>query len=43
LSTRRPRSRRCGAPLVHEEFGTNRCTWTLVEGDIDRLFAERRT
>ncbi len=30
-----------GAPLVHEEFGTNRCyTWTLEEGEIDRLFAE---
>ena len=29
-----------GAPLVHDEFGTNRCyTWTLEEGDIDGLFA----
>jgi carbon-monoxide dehydrogenase large subunit len=31
-----------GAPLVHEELGTNRCyTWTLTGGeDVDRLFAE---
>jgi aerobic carbon-monoxide dehydrogenase large subunit len=30
-----------GAPLVHDEFGTNRCyTWLLEEGEIDRLFAE---
>jgi carbon-monoxide dehydrogenase large subunit len=30
-----------GAPLVHEEFGTNRCyTWALKQGDVDRLFAE---
>jgi carbon-monoxide dehydrogenase large subunit len=30
-----------GAPLVHEEFGTNACyTWALVEGEVDRLFAE---
>ena len=30
-----------GAPLVHDEFGTNRCyTWMLEEGEIDRLFAE---
>jgi carbon-monoxide dehydrogenase large subunit len=30
-----------GAPLVHEEFGTNACyTWTLEAGDVDRLFAE---
>jgi carbon-monoxide dehydrogenase large subunit len=30
-----------GAPLVHDEFGTNRCyTWTLEAGDVDRLFAE---
>jgi aerobic carbon-monoxide dehydrogenase large subunit len=30
-----------GAPLVHDEFGTNRCyTWTLEEGEVDRLFAE---
>jgi carbon-monoxide dehydrogenase large subunit len=29
------------APLVHEEFGTNRCyTWTLEAGEVDRLFAE---
>jgi carbon-monoxide dehydrogenase large subunit len=30
-----------GAPLVHEEFGTNACyTWTLEAGEVDRLFAE---
>jgi aerobic carbon-monoxide dehydrogenase large subunit len=30
-----------GAPLVHEEFGTNRCyTWTLETGEVDRLFSE---
>ena len=30
-----------GAPLVHEQFGTNRCyTWKLDAGDVDRLFAE---
>jgi len=30
-----------GAPLVHEEFGTNRCyTWTNTNGDVDRVFAE---
>ncbi len=30
-----------GAPLVHEEFGTNHCyTWTLKEGEVDRLFAD---
>ena len=30
-----------GAPLVHEEFGTNRCyTWNLEAGEVDRLFAE---
>src|SRR2546421_1773781 len=30
-----------GAPLVHEEFGTNACyTWTLEAGDVDRLFEE---
>ena len=29
------------APLVHEEFGTNRCyTWTLEAGEVERLFAE---
>jgi carbon-monoxide dehydrogenase large subunit len=29
------------APLVHEEFGTNRCyTWKLEAGEVDRLFAE---
>lgn len=30
-----------GAPLVHDEFGTNRCyTWTLAAGEVDKLFAE---
>jgi len=30
-----------GAPLVHDEFGTNRCyTWTLETGEVDRLFSE---
>jgi aerobic carbon-monoxide dehydrogenase large subunit len=30
-----------GAPLVHDEFGTNRCyTWRLDAGEVDRLFAE---
>jgi aerobic carbon-monoxide dehydrogenase large subunit len=30
-----------GAPLVHEQFGTNRCyTWKLEAGEVDRLFAE---
>jgi carbon-monoxide dehydrogenase large subunit len=30
-----------GAPLVHDEFGTNRCyTWLLEAGEVDRLFAE---
>ena len=30
-----------GAPIVHEEFGTNRCyTWNLDAGEVDRLFAE---
>jgi aerobic carbon-monoxide dehydrogenase large subunit len=29
------------APLVHDEFGTNRCyTWTLEAGEVERLFAE---
>ena len=29
------------APLVHEEFGTNRCyTWALEAGEVERLFAE---
>ena len=29
------------APLVHEQFGTNRCyTWTLEAGEVDRLFAD---
>jgi aerobic carbon-monoxide dehydrogenase large subunit len=28
------------APLVHEEFGTNRCyTWSLGTGDVDDAFA----
>jgi aerobic carbon-monoxide dehydrogenase large subunit len=30
-----------GAPLVHDEFGTNRVyTWTHSNGDIDRVFAD---
>ena len=30
-----------GAPIVHEQFGTNRCyTWTLEAGEVNRLFAE---
>lgn len=30
-----------GAPLVHEELGTNKCyTWPLGTGDIDRAFDE---
>jgi carbon-monoxide dehydrogenase large subunit len=30
-----------GAPLVHEEFGTNKCyTWTLNNGDAEKVFAE---
>ncbi|HEX9312311.1 MAG TPA: xanthine dehydrogenase family protein molybdopterin-binding subunit, partial [Actinomycetota bacterium] len=30
-----------GAPLVHEEFGTNKCyTWTLSNGEVDKVFAE---
>jgi carbon-monoxide dehydrogenase large subunit len=30
-----------GAPLVHEDFGTNRCyDWKLEAGEVDRLFAE---
>jgi len=30
-----------GAPLVHDEFGTNKCyTWTLSNGEVDRVFAE---
>jgi carbon-monoxide dehydrogenase large subunit len=29
-----------GAPLVHEEFGTNRCyTWQLSAGEVDEEFA----
>ena len=29
------------APVVHEEFGTNRCyEWTLSAGDVDKAFAE---
>ncbi len=28
-----------GAPLVHEDFGTNKCyTWSLNNGDIDAVF-----
>jgi len=30
-----------GAPLVHDELGTNRSyTWKLTNGDVDRVFAE---
>jgi aerobic carbon-monoxide dehydrogenase large subunit len=30
-----------GAPLVHEEFGTNRCyTWTLKTDNADEVFAK---
>ena len=30
-----------GAPIVHEEFGTNRCyTWELTNGDVEKVFAE---
>jgi carbon-monoxide dehydrogenase large subunit len=30
-----------GAPLVHDDFGTNACyTWKLDAGEVDRLFAE---
>jgi len=30
-----------GAPLVHDEFGTNECfTWKLDAGDVDALFAQ---
>src|SRR5207247_5833434 len=30
-----------GSPLVHEEFGTNRCyTWTLAAGEVDEEFAK---
>ena len=30
-----------GAPLVHEEFGTNRCyTWKLAAGEVDDEFAK---
>jgi len=30
-----------GAPLVHDDVGTNRAyTWTLKNGDVDRLFSE---
>jgi carbon-monoxide dehydrogenase large subunit len=30
-----------GAPLVHDDLGTNRCfTWTLEAGEVDQLFAE---
>lgn len=28
-----------GAPLVHDEFGTNRCyTWALANGEVDEVF-----
>jgi carbon-monoxide dehydrogenase large subunit len=30
-----------GAPIVHDDFGTNRCyTWQLEAGEVERLFAE---
>lgn len=30
-----------GAPVVHEEFGTNECyTWAFTNGDVDKVFAE---
>jgi len=30
-----------GAPLVHEEIGTNKSyTWTLTNGEIDKVFSE---
>ncbi len=30
-----------GAPVVHDEFGTNHCyTWTLTNGDVEKVFAE---
>ena len=30
-----------GAPIVHEDLGTNRCyTWTLDAGEVDKVFAE---
>ena len=29
-----------GAPLVHEEFGTNKCyTWAHTNGDVEKVFA----
>src|SRR5439155_12117316 len=29
-----------GAPIVHDEFGTNKCfTWTNANGDVDKVFA----
>ena len=29
-----------GAPLVHEEFGTNKCyTWPLANGEVDEVFS----
>jgi carbon-monoxide dehydrogenase large subunit len=33
-----------GAPLVHDEFGTNRCyTWKLDAGEVDKAFADAAT
>ncbi|HYY44645.1 MAG TPA: molybdopterin cofactor-binding domain-containing protein, partial [Actinomycetota bacterium] len=30
-----------GAPLVHDDIGTNACyTWTLENGDVDKVFSE---
>ena len=35
------RRREDGAPVVHDEFGTNvSYTWALAAGEVDRLFAE---
>jgi carbon-monoxide dehydrogenase large subunit len=32
---------RDGAPLVHDEFGTNRCyTWSLAAGEVEKVFAD---
>jgi carbon-monoxide dehydrogenase large subunit len=35
------RSLDAGAPLVHDDFGTNQCyEWKLAAGEVDRLFSE---
>ena len=32
-----------GAPLLHDEFGTNHCyTWKLEAGEVDGIFADAR-